>query len=545
MKSKISILSILFMCAISIFVGCNSHVSDRDMKLAYSLLNENPDSAVRLLAPIQRDQLGFADKAYCSLLYTIALDKSGPDVDNDSLIRTAFDYYRSRTLDSLYAKCMLYMGKYYVQNDSIMQGLQCLELAVKSAERECDLYTQYLALDKISMTIRVSDPLKAVVMEKRAYELFCKYDSTNLYNRVSLLKNIGNCFVILNEKDSIVHYMEKALDLARQAQNSQLLTNTYHSMSVAYQKAGMPDSAFIYIKRAISTEAHVQNSAYLQLASCFMDLDSLDQAESVLHNISYADNSRMKYSVYRKLLEIELARQGSNKASLYVDSTLNSLMQIYKETEKDNYNFVQNNLSLKTSLEESKKEKMLIQVIYLFTFLFAAIAIAFISYLHYNRKKAALQESQLRIKELSMSNALIQAEKEKQELILDNRERQVEIMRKYIIRMKDIETTIKNIKDKSLFDKLSDETWLEITAFLNETESNFVDVLSSRYPDLTSRDIRFLMLVKLGFTNQELEKLCLRSPQAIKQRLLNYKAKLRIDKKDISTREFILRHFWE
>ena len=98
------------------------------------------------------------------------------------------------------------------------------------------------------------------------------------------------------------------------------------------------------------------------------------------------------------------------------------------------------------------------------------------------------------------------------------------------------------VKDKSLFDQLSDETWLEITVFLNETESNFVDALSTRYPELSSKDIRFLMLVKLGFTNPELEKICLISSQGIKQRLLNYKAKLGVDK-NISTREFILHHF--
>lgn len=542
MKRNLLLPITIFLGVVQILIGCTSRLSPAKMETAYDLLNTNPDSAVRILSAIDRKELNISDKAYCSLLYTMALDKSGPDVDNDSLIRVAYDFYKTLASDSLYAKCMFYMGKYYVLNDSIKQGLQCLEQAVRSSEESGDLYTQYLALDKISMTIRVSDPQKAVYFEKRAYEIFCKYDFSNYYNRVCLLKNIGNCFAMLHEKDSVIRYMREAFDVASETNNEQLLSDAYHSMSIAYQENDMPDSALLFIKKSIESQPTVPNSAYLQLASCYMDLDSLDQAEQVLHKISLSENGRMNYSVYRELLRIELARQKNDKVSQYVDSTLNSLIKVYQETEKNNYGYLQSNLDLRSNLEYSQHEQVLMTVIYFFIFFFAVIAAAFIGYIYHHRKKAALQKSQMRIKELSMSNALIQAEKEKQELILSSKEKQVKIMRNYIIKVSDIENTIKSIKDKSLFDQLSDETWLEITVFLNETESNFVDALSTRYPELSSKDIRFLMLVKLGFTNPELEKICLISPQGIKQRLLNYKAKLGVDK-NISTREFILHHF--
>lgn len=543
MKRCFFLFIAIFLCVIPIFVGCSSRVSSASMEIANDLLNSNPDSSVSILSAIDRGKLNLSDKAYCSLLYAMALDKSGPDVDNDSLIRVAYDFYKTRASDSLYAKCMFYMGKYYVLNDSMKQGLQCLELAARASEEKGDLYTQYLALDRLGMALKLSDPLKAVSLEKRAYKLFCSYDSTNLYNRVILLKNIGNCYDMLNEKDSAMFYMKGALNLAGQTQNRQLLSDTYHSMSVAWQQRNMPDSALIYIKKAVELAPRVKNSSYLQLANCYVDLDSLDQAERVLHEISASGDSRMAYSVYRELLHIELARQGNVKASLYVDSTLNSLAKIYQEAQKNNYGYLQNTLDLSVSLEQSEREKVLMSVIYFFAFFLVVTAIVFIGYIYYNRKKAALQESQMRIKELSMGNALFQADKEKQALILSSKEKQVEIMRNYIIKVSNIEATLKSIKDKSQFDQLSDETWLEITAFLNKTESNFVDVLSARYPELSSRDIRFLMLVKLGFTNSELEKFCLRTPQGIKQRLLNYKAKLGIEKGEISAREFILHHF--
>ena len=40
-----------------------------------------------------------AEQARDALLRTIALDKSGVDVDNDSLLRIAYNYYQSRPVD--------------------------------------------------------------------------------------------------------------------------------------------------------------------------------------------------------------------------------------------------------------------------------------------------------------------------------------------------------------------------------------------------------------------------------------------------------------
>lgn len=48
----------------------------------------------------------------------MAQDKSGIDVDNDSLLRNAYNWYNGKPADSLYAKCEYYMGKYYALNDS-------------------------------------------------------------------------------------------------------------------------------------------------------------------------------------------------------------------------------------------------------------------------------------------------------------------------------------------------------------------------------------------------------------------------------------------
>lgn len=56
-----------------------------------------------------------------ALVYTIAQDKSRLDVDNNSLLRTAYTYYNNQENDSLYAKC-----EYYMLNDKNANKLSLL-----------------------------------------------------------------------------------------------------------------------------------------------------------------------------------------------------------------------------------------------------------------------------------------------------------------------------------------------------------------------------------------------------------------------------------
>ena len=82
------------------------------------LAEKKPDSALALLKKVDQTKLSEKAVALYSIAYTMAQDKSGIDVDNDSLLRNAYNWYNGKPADSLYAKCEYYMGKYYALNDS-------------------------------------------------------------------------------------------------------------------------------------------------------------------------------------------------------------------------------------------------------------------------------------------------------------------------------------------------------------------------------------------------------------------------------------------
>ena len=85
-------LIILLVLAVFLVTGCKE-THNKAIDLAYHLTATAPDSALSVLDGVDQAKLGKAEMARYSLVYTIAQDKSGQDVDNDSLLRTAYTYY--------------------------------------------------------------------------------------------------------------------------------------------------------------------------------------------------------------------------------------------------------------------------------------------------------------------------------------------------------------------------------------------------------------------------------------------------------------------
>lgn len=147
MRRSIS-FTILFFVMLSVLVSCyQSH--KREFDLAYTLAESKPDSALVFLNRINQGKLSDKDMAKYALIYYMAQDKSGLDVDNDSLIRIAYDWYGEHQDDSLYATALYYMGKCFLLNDSMEQAKACLEKSYSISDSLHNMNLKCLALDKL------------------------------------------------------------------------------------------------------------------------------------------------------------------------------------------------------------------------------------------------------------------------------------------------------------------------------------------------------------------------------------------------------------
>lgn len=133
----------IYLLLILLATSCSENHRE-EIDLTYRLTGTNPDSALTILTGFNHNRLSKEEQARYSLIYTIAQDKSGQDVDDDSLLRTAYTYNDSRPDDSLYAKCQYYRGKYYMLNDSTAFAVDCLNRSAASAKTHGDRYIQSL-----------------------------------------------------------------------------------------------------------------------------------------------------------------------------------------------------------------------------------------------------------------------------------------------------------------------------------------------------------------------------------------------------------------
>ena len=203
MKHILPIILILLLALA--FVSCH-HGERQTLRSALQMAYADPDSALTMLHTIDRRALPPAEKAYYALTYYLAQNKSGLDVANDSLIRVAYNYYAKLPEDSLYARCMYYMGVYYSLSDSLERASYCLKEAAQAAKVQKDTATLCLIWCKNSWVARKSNAPLGLKYACQALTLYRKYSQATPLNTIYyiLLKGESKRFAAKAKRLSMV-----------------------------------------------------------------------------------------------------------------------------------------------------------------------------------------------------------------------------------------------------------------------------------------------------------------------------------------------------
>ena len=168
MKQTVFLTVVLFA-----FLSCQSSLQ-RDLNLAESLLQDNPDSALSCLNAIQPNRITKTkEEARYALLVSAAKDKNHIDVSSDSLIKIAVDYYsqhgdtRHRMLANYYHGIVLKNGKQF------SGAIVALEKAEKNALMINDSYQLGLIYRNMANVFSESNnPQEAIQHRKKAIASF-------------------------------------------------------------------------------------------------------------------------------------------------------------------------------------------------------------------------------------------------------------------------------------------------------------------------------------------------------------------------------------
>lgn len=192
-----------------ILAGCTGTYKSR-IQDAEALMGEHPDSAYTILSSISRHEIpGRRDKARYALLYSQALDKNWIDVDNDSLIRIAVDYYRNHGQNIDKAKAFYYSGIVYYNASNIDEAMKAFVKARIYADKTDDQYLRGLIYNIIGDLYYSQYSFdEALQMYSSAVDAFSRID--NKRNILLVLQNKGLTLAVTNQIDDAIKCFTQA-----------------------------------------------------------------------------------------------------------------------------------------------------------------------------------------------------------------------------------------------------------------------------------------------------------------------------------------------
>lgn len=198
---------------------------------AASLMAEQPDSAYRVLSAIDKAEIrGERAKARYALLYTQAQDKNWIDVDNDSLIRIAVDYYKDHGENIDKAKAFYYSGVVYYNASNIDEAMKAFVNARIYAEKTDDDYLKgliYSVLGSLYYSQLSFD--EAIEMFSSAIEVFSTIGRNS--NLLYILRDKGLALSIQGYNTEAVKILSQAEQLALELGDTQMAVKIVASLT--------------------------------------------------------------------------------------------------------------------------------------------------------------------------------------------------------------------------------------------------------------------------------------------------------------------------
>lgn len=271
--------SILLVSVGSIFMSvslssCSSpSVKNQLLLCADSLMETYPDSALSILESITYPQkMPRADRALYALLLTQARHKNYIALEDDSLIKTAVDYYGDKKKSLRAAKAHYYWGAIYSEKGYASFAVEEYLTAI----RLMPVRNEFLAMiyDNLAECYE-EDRLYNVAIEnyRAAYQILKGKDE-----QTYPMRGIARVFLLQNEKDSALYYYQQALDCALADQDSSLIGALYHDLAMVYSEKKDYIQADKFVSKAILLQGQDAINTCLSKAQIMLNLNKLDSA---------------------------------------------------------------------------------------------------------------------------------------------------------------------------------------------------------------------------------------------------------------------------
>ena len=533
-KRYLLVFSILLVSVGSIFMSvslssCSSpSVKNPLLLCADSLMETCPDSALSILESITCPQkMPRADRALYALLLTQARHKNYIALEDDSLIKTAVDYYGDKKKSLRAAKAHYYWGATYREMGYTSFAVEEYLTAI----RLMPVRDEFLAMiyDNLAECYERDELFDiAIGAYRQAYQIL-RGGSQQIYP----LRGIARMCLLQNKKDSALVYYQQALDCALVEQDSSLIGALYHDLAMAYSEKKDYIQADKYVSKAIMIQGQDAVNVCLSKAQIMLNLNKLDSA-----SYFYSKNVD-QLDIYGKAVYYDGMYQIAKKRGEWKTATEN--IDAYKIL-YDSIQFITDNEELnrlmdKHQLEEHKRllsehTKMLIFSLITAFFLLMIICIFCFMWNDRKRKKRfiALQRE---LTQKRVDTMLLKEEEASESNKEDLDKKRSELTEQQIQLCISVLKTTDCYDQLEALEKATPKQLLAMRSLRKDIRSTissaFVDVmmnLKERYPALTGDDIFYCVLSLLCCSKTVMMELMDATSDALKTRKNRIKNKM-------------------
>lgn len=315
-----------------ILAACTCPEPSYKLVQADSLMQKSPDSALRFLKEIHPEELkSLKDQAYYALLITQAHEKNFILHTNDTLIRTAIQYYDSTKDVSMQAKAYCYWGCIWRDNGDSSQALEKFSTAITHAKKISDyklagyIYNNIANLYLLQKLNEQADSIYQIT-EKIAIQ----EEDSNLLADVLSQRGMIDIWKGKEYFHEAEQKMLRAFQISCHIGQRNMIAKTTYSLSLLYGRINRKKEAIRFAKLSLDNQDNEKMTyrGYLLLGDAYYKTAQYDSALVNLNKALYSRDFSTKAGVYMRLADIA-QRQGKLKKALemerkhsaYLDST--------------------------------------------------------------------------------------------------------------------------------------------------------------------------------------------------------------------------------
>ncbi len=505
-KTIITFISILtaLLAACTVKTGYNKVLIEAD-----SLMQPHPDSALHLLQGISTNSLKTkADRAYYALLLTQARDKNYVVQTDDSLIRTAVQYYNTYKDAPLQARAYYYWGSFYRDKNDYSQAIDKYTIALsrtnghpENAELKASLYSN---LGYLYYTQGLNHEADSIYQQAELLAVSQK-------DTVSLCYTLSQRGMISLEQGKKYYpkaeqQMLQALSVGKAFSDSTILIPIYHSLSMLYGLMPKPIQALQYARlnyACLKDTLHCYRT-FLLLGNAYFLNGQYDSADIFLQKVLKAERYYDTKADACMLLSEIAQKKGDMETSILLERK----RTIYQDSARINQqgHDILNTIIIHERNNSKTITKRSTHVIYAISIILIAVSFFYIFHL---RKKHLQHKAEKKEWEEKLQVEIAQANSKKQELAEKERENatlQEKVSRlavkKQVHKEEEYKTSTlytkvsriaKELQKVETKENLNEEEWSRFTTLTNAGWYGIVTYLDEKY-NLSAEEIRICCL---------------------------------------------------